>query len=184
MNFATLYGQGARALSKQLKIDTNMARKLIEDYFTQFGSIKKWMAEVLEEGRKNGYVETIWGRRRYIPELNMQNKMLQSFGERAAINHPIQGTSADMIKKAMIEIDKSLESRVSKSAKPYKSQGQSCQMILQVHDELLFECEPSDLKETAKLIKEKMESVISLKVPVVVDLKSGKNWGEMSPLTV
>lgn len=171
MNFATLYGQGARALSKQLKIDTNMARKLIDDYFLQFGSIKNWMAGVLEIGRKNGYVETIWGRRRYIPELNMQNKMLQSFGERAAINHPIQGTSADMIKKAMIEIDKVLK-------------GEACQMILQVHDELLFECDEKEVEKYGKLIKEKMEGVIEMKVPVVVDLKSGKNWGEMNVLSV
>lgn len=169
MNFATLYGQGARALSKQLKIDMTTARNLIDDYFLQFSNVKKWMAGVLELGRKNGYVETIWGRRRYLPELNMQNKMLQSFGERAAINHPIQGTSADMIKKAMIEIDRKLE-------------GKKCQMILQVHDELLFECDPNELKNTAQLIKEEMENSIKLKVPVKVDLKVGKNWGEMSPL--
>ncbi len=188
MNFATLYGQGPRALSKQLKIDTNMARKLIDDYFGQFGSVKKWMTEVLEEGRKNGYVETIWGRRRYIPELNMQNKMLQSFGERAAINHPIQGTSADMIKKAMVEIDREL-SAISHQSSAKKEQAESrkpktrgCQLILQVHDELLFECDPEKLDECAKMIKEKMEGVIELKVPVVVDLKSGNNWGEMSPL--
>lgn len=176
MNFATLYGQGARALSKQLKIDTQSARNLIDEYFMQFSKVKSWMAGILEEGRKNGYVETIWGRRRYIPELNMQNKMLQSFGERAAINHPIQGTSADMIKKAMIEINKSLESRA-------KGQG-NCWMILQVHDELLFECDPEDLENCAKLIKGKMEGAIDLKVPVKVDLKSGNNWGEMNSLEV
>lgn len=169
MNFATLYGQGPRALSKQLKIDTNTARTYIDDYFLQFASVRSWMNKVLELGRKNGYVETIWGRRRYIPELNMQNKMLQSFGERAAINHPIQGTSADMIKKAMIEIDKALEGKES-----------SCMLILQVHDELLFECEPDDLDNIAKLIKEKMEGAIKLKVPVKVDIKTGKSWGEMS----
>ncbi len=177
MNFATLYGQGPRALSKQLKIDPALARTYIDDYFLQFPKIRNWMAGILELGRKNGYVETIWGRRRYIPELNMQNKMLQSFGERAAINHPIQGTSADMIKKAMIEIDRELSAVSSQSSA-------KCQLILQIHDELLFECDPKYLGEMGKLIKEKMESVIELDVPVKVDLKSGDNWGEMSPLNV
>lgn len=168
MNFATLYGQGPRALSKQLKIDTQTAKNYIDDYFLQFSKVRNWMSQTLELGKKNGYVETIWGRRRYIPELNMQNKMLQSFGERAAINHPIQGTSADMIKKAMINID--------------KMGNLNCSLILQVHDELLFECDPDKISECAAMIKEKMEGAIKLKVPVKVDLKTGLNWGEMSIL--
>lgn len=190
MNFATLYGQGPRALSKQLKISTEEARNLIDEYFAQFSKIKNWMFKILEEGRRNGYVETIWGRRRYIPELNMSNKMLQSFGERAAINHPIQGTSADMIKKAMIEIDKELSafssqsSAKNKKAESRKLKTESCSLILQVHDELLFECDPINLEKTARLIKDKMEQAIKLKVPVKVDLKTGKNWGEMSLLKI
>jgi DNA polymerase-1 len=128
MNFATLYGQGPRALSKQLKIDAQTARSYIDDYFLQFPKVKNWMAKILEEGRTNGYVETLWGRRRYIPELNMQNKMLQSFGERAAINHPIQGTSADMIKKAMVDINIALS-----------GMGNDCELILQVHDEAIVD---------------------------------------------
>lgn len=199
MNFATLYGQGPRALSKQLKIDTQTAKNYIDEYFAQFPKVKNWMFKVLEQGRDDGFVQTLWGRRRYIPELNMQNKMLQSFGERAAINHPIQGTSADMIKKAMIEIDRVLDSKESDESKESKvkketkhltpltqaerlDSSDSCQLILQVHDELLFECDPEDLEKTAKMIKEKMESSIALKVPVKVDLKTGLNWGEMSPL--
>lgn len=166
MNFATLYGQGPRALSKQLKVDYAVAKNYIDDYFLQFPKVKIWMAEVLEEGRKNGFVQTLGGRKRYIPELTSQNRMIQSFGERAAINHPIQGTSADMIKKAMVEIDSFLK-------------GNNCSLILQVHDELLFECDPGDLEQMAKMIKEKMESAIKLKVPVKVDLKTGLNWGEM-----
>ena len=178
MNFATLYGQGPRALSKQLKIEPVLAKSYIEEYFAQFPKVKNWMFKILEQGRKDGYVETIWGRRRYIPELNMQNKMLQSFGERAAINHPIQGTSADMIKKAMIEIDSEL-SAISRELK-----SESCSLILQVHDELLFECNPNDLESAAKLIKEKMESAIELNVPVKVDLKTGPNWGETVALDI
>lgn len=190
MNFATLYGQGPRALSKQLKIDTSVARNYIDDYFLQFPKVKQWMFKILEQGRKDGFVETIWGRRRYIPELNMQNKMLQAFGERAAINHPIQGTSADMIKKAMIEIDKELSvvsdqsSAKTEKADSRKLKTESCSLILQVHDELLFECDPREIEPTAKLIKEKMESSIDLKVPVKVDLKTGPNWGEMSLLNI
>ncbi len=170
MNFATLYGQGARALSKQLSIDYATAKLYIEEYFAQFPNVKNWMGNILEEGYKTGYVETIWGRRRYIPELQAGNRFLKSFGERAAINHPIQGTSADMIKKAMVMIDQEL------------GDSKKCQMILQVHDELLFECEVKEVKSTAKIVKEKMEKALELSVPVKVDLKTGPNWGEMTPL--
>ncbi len=174
MNFATLYGQGAHALSRQLGVDHATAKKYIDEYFEQFPKVREWMAETLEFGYKNGYVETIWGRRRYIPELQSGNRMIKSAGERAAINHPVQGTSADMIKKAMVEIDSSLQA----SAK------QSCQMILQVHDELLFECDPKEVERVAKLVKEKMESAIELSVPVKADLKVGSNWGEMQEINV
>lgn len=177
MNFATLYGQGPRALSQQLKIEYALAREYIAEYFEQFPKIKEWMQTILEFGNKNGYVETIWGRRRYMPELQSQNKMFKAAGERAAINHPIQGTSADMIKKAMVEIDSSLRGGTTK-------QSSACQMILQVHDELLFECDPKELEKTAKMVKEKMEDALKLSVPVVVDLKTGLNWGEMQPLKV
>jgi DNA polymerase I-like protein with 3'-5' exonuclease and polymerase domains/5'-3' exonuclease len=172
MNFATLYGQGAHALSQQLGIDFATARQYIAEYFAQFPKVKDWMQQTLEFGYKNGFVETIWGRRRYIPELQATNRMLRSAGERMAINMPVQGTSADMIKKAMVEIGKELEGQ------------DSCQLILQVHDELLFECDPSSIKETAKMVKEKMEKAIELTVPVIVDLKVGKNWAEMEVLKV
>ncbi len=171
MNFATLYGQGARALSKQLGVDYATAKDYIEEYFAQFSKVKDWMQQTLEVGYKTGYVETIWGRRRYIPELQAGNKFLKSFGERAAINHPIQGTSADMIKKAMVEIDKKLDSK-------------DCELILQVHDELLFECDPKCLDKTAKMVKEEMEKSLLLDVPVIVDLKSGPNWGEMTKISI
>jgi DNA polymerase I len=169
MNFATMYGQGARALSKLLGVEYATAKTYIDEYFEQFPKVREWMAKTIEFGMKNGYVETIWGRRRYIPELQAGNKMLRSFGERAAINHPIQGTQADMIKKAMVEIAKVL------------GEGK---MILQVHDELLFECDPKDLKKVAKMVCEKMESALELSVPVKVDLKTGPNWGEMQPLEI
>lgn len=175
MNFATLYGQGAHALSKQLGVEYGVAKQYITEYFEQFPKVRTWMSQVLEEGYRNGYVETIWGRKRYIPELQSSNRMLKAFGERAAINHPVQGTSADMIKKAMVEIDKKLEKRKSSC---------ECKLILQVHDELLFECDEECVDEISKIIKEKMENSLNLSVPVVVDLKVGKNWGEMAPFKI
>lgn len=204
MSFATLYGQGPHALSRQLRVDYNSAKDLISDYFEQFPRVKDWMQAILEAGYKSGYVETIWGRKRYIPELQASNRMLKAAGERAAINHPIQGTSADMIKKAMVEIDKQLsvlnsqlsndsQLVVSKSdkhrtGKPSSenrepiTDNRSCSMILQIHDELLFECHPKSVKEIAKMVKDKMENALILDVPVIVDLKVGPNWGEMEKL--
>ncbi len=173
MNFATLYGQGPHALSQQLGVEYGVARQYIVEYFEEFPKVKDWMEQVLADGYKNGYVETIWGRRRYIPELNSSNRMLKSAGERAAINHPVQGTSADMIKQAMIDIDKELNDANLES-----------KIVLQIHDELLFEVDPKDLEFVSKLVKNKMENALKLSVPVKVDLKIGNNWGEMKPLDI
>lgn len=171
MNFATLYGQGPHALSRQLGVDYETARQYIAEYFEQFPKVRQWMEQTLEKGYQDGYVESLWGRKRYIPELKASNRMIKSAGERAAINHPVQSTAADMIKKAMVEIDKELPE-------------DDCTLILQVHDELLFECDPESVKEKARMIKEKMENALKLSVPVVVDLKIGKNWAEMKPLEI
>ncbi|MBI2021969.1 hypothetical protein HYS93_03805 [Candidatus Daviesbacteria bacterium] len=171
MNFATLYGQGPHALSRQLGVDYQTARLYIQEYFEQFHNVKQWMGQILEKGYKDGFVETIWGRRRYIPELQSSNRMFKASGERAAVNHPIQGTQADMIKKAMVEIDKKLK-------------GEGCKMILQVHDELLFECNPNEVEKVGKLVCREMESALKLNVPVKVDLKVGPNWAEMKPLKI
>ncbi|MBI4036603.1 hypothetical protein HY386_01870 [Candidatus Daviesbacteria bacterium] len=171
MNFATLYGQGPHALSRQLKVPFEIARSYIEEYFAQFPKIQEWMQKTLEAGLQHGYVETLMGRIRYIPELKAENRMIRSAGERAAVNMPVQGSAADMIKKAMVEIDKELG---------------SCTMILQVHDELLFECDGSagspQVRKLALMVKDKMEKALKLSVPVVVDLKVGPNWGEMEQL--
>ncbi|TSC88041.1 MAG: DNA polymerase I [Microgenomates group bacterium Gr01-1014_7] len=175
MNFATLYGQGPHALSRQLKIPFELAQQYILEYFEQFPKVREWMQKTLEFGIEKGYVETLWGRRRYIPELQAGNRMIKSAGERAAINHPVQGTAADMIKKAMVEIDQALTGRLTLHGLP-------CRMILQVHDELLFECSPKSVKEVAKMVKDKMENALKLSVPVIVDLKIGNNWGEMKAL--
>ncbi|MDO8576806.1 MAG: DNA polymerase I [Candidatus Daviesbacteria bacterium] len=179
MNFATLYGQGPHALSRQLEIPYELARQYIDEYFTEFPKVREWMEKILAFGYEKGFVETIWGRKRYIPELKVGNRMIRAAGERAAVNHPVQGTAADMIKKAMVEIDSSL-----RGAKRRGNLPTSCQMILQVHDELLFECDPKDVEETAQMVKEKMENALKLSVPVTVDLKIGPNWGEMKPLKI
>ncbi|MBI2022536.1 hypothetical protein HYS97_01660 [Candidatus Daviesbacteria bacterium] len=199
MNFATLYGQGPHALSRQLNVDYQTARLYIQEYFEQFPKVRQWMANILEKGYRDGFVETIWGRRRYIPELKSNNRMFKAAGERAAINHPVQGTAADMIKKAMVEINKELIAN-SKSRIVSKQNSIShlplaiCEMILQVHDELLFECDGSartstelsrmsspQVQKVAEMVKEKMENALMLSVPVKVDLKLGPNWGEMEP---
>ncbi len=173
MNFATLYGQGPHALSRALGVDYATARAYIDEYFAQYPKVRLWMTKILDQGYKDGFVETIWGRRRYIPELQAQNRMMKSYGERAAVNHPIQGTQADIIKKAMVEI----------SAK-CKVQSLECQMILQVHDELVFECDPKYLKVAAEIVCRCMENAITLLVPIKVELKSGPSWGEMTPLKI
>ncbi len=184
MNFATLYGQGPRALSRQLKIDYETAKLYIEQYFDQFPKVREWMGKTLEKAYTDGYVETIWGRKRFMPELKSANQMFKAAGERAAINHPVQGTAADMIKRAMVDIAAELGTRnleLGKQKKPsfLNLAPSSCQMILQVHDELLFECNENSIQDVGKMVKEKMENALKLSVPVVVDLKVGPNWGEM-----
>lgn len=170
MNFATLYGQGPHALSRQLGVEYEVARQYIAEYFEQFPKVREWMEKTLAFGYENGYVESLWGRKRYMPELKASNRMIKSAGERAAINHPVQSTAADMIKKAMKEIDKALRG--------------TCTLILQVHDELLFECIPQSVSEVGKMVREKMENALKLSIPVVVDLKVGKNWAEMKPIKI
>jgi len=171
MNFATLYGQGAHALSKQLGVDHKRAKNYIDEYFAQFPKVKEWMAEVTKEAYEKGSTQTIWGRKRYFPELKSLNHGFRAFGERAAINHPVQGTAADMIKKAMVDINQDL-----------RFTNDECRMILQVHDELVFECDESSVEKTGKMIKEKMENALKLSVPVIAEVKFGPNWGEMVPL--
>lgn len=183
MNFATLYGQGPHALSKALGVDYAVAREYIAEYFAQFPKVKDWMQKTLVKAYRDGYVETVWGRKRFIPELQAASRILKSYGERAAVNHPIQGTSADMIKKAMVEINKRFAANDKRQAGGSGvPNSKSCQLILQIHDELLFECDPDCLYQAAGIIKQEMERSITLSVPVVAEVKSGPNWGEMEPL--
>ncbi|MFM6983716.1 MAG: DNA polymerase I, partial [Chitinophagaceae bacterium] len=167
VNFGLIYGQGAFGLAENLGISRTEAKEIIDNYFLQFPGIRTYMNEVVESARNRGYVETMLGRRRYLRDINSANATVRSFAERNAINAPIQGTAADMIKLAMINVQKRLK------AGNYQSR-----MILQVHDELLFDVHHSELDELKVLIREEMQNAMPLKVPVIAEAGHGKNWLE------
>jgi DNA polymerase-1 len=167
INFATIYGQGAHALSRQLGIEHAEAKAFITRYFERFQGVRNYLDSMVAFAREHGYVQTIFGRRRYIPELRERNFNIRAFGERVAANSPIQGSAADLIKIAMIRIDHALKTRQLES-----------KMLLQVHDELVFEVIPSELGQVQELVKHEMEHAAELSVPLVVDLGVGKNWLE------
>jgi DNA polymerase-1 len=165
INFATIYGQGPHALSKQLKISHADAKAFIERYFERFASVRQYLDSQVEHARTHGYVTTLFGRRRYIPEIRDRNFNMRAFGERTAANSPIQGSAADLIKIAMIHIDRAL-----------REKGLGTRMLLQVHDELVFEVPERELDEASALVRHEMEHATDLRVPLVVDMGSGCNW--------
>jgi len=167
INFATIYGQGAHALSRQLKISFAEAKEFIERYFQRFSRVREYLDSMVTFAREHGYVQTIFNRRRYIPELRDRNFNIRAFGERTAANSPIQGSAADLIKVAMIRIHHALEARRL-----------NAKMLLQVHDELVFEVPGPELDDVSALVKNEMEKAADLSVPLVVDLGSGANWLE------
>jgi DNA polymerase-1 len=167
INFATIYGQGAHALSRQLHITNAEAKEFITRYFERFAGVRRYLDSMVEFARTNGYVQTIFGRRRYIPELRERNFNIRAFGERTAANSPIQGSAADLIKIAMIQIDRMLRERGMKS-----------RMLLQVHDELVFETPPEELEKLSEEVRREMEHAAELSVPLVVDIGVGANWLE------
>lgn len=167
INFATIYGQGAHALSRQLKIEHSEAKEFIVRYFERFRGIRNYLDSMVEFAREHGYVTTIFGRRRYIPELRERNFNTRAFGERTAANSPIQGSAADLIKIAMIRVDDLL-----------RSEGFAAKMLLQVHDELVFEAPFEELDAIQELVKRVMESAAELSVPLVVGVSTGTNWLE------
>jgi DNA polymerase-1 len=167
INFATIYGQGAHALSRQLKISNAEAKEFILTYFERFRGVKEFLDSRVELAREQGYIETIFKRRRYIPELRDRNFNVRAFGERTAANSPIQGSAADLIKIAQIHIDRALRERQL-----------STRMLLQVHDELVFEVPTPEVEEVTTLVRHEMEHAASLSVPLVVDVGMGKNWLE------
>lgn len=165
INFATIYGQGAHALSRQLKISNAEAREFIATYFERFRGVRQYLDSMVEHAREHGFVETIFHRRRYIPELRDRNFNIRAFGERTAANSPIQGSAADLIKIAMIRIDAAIKNKALES-----------RMLLQVHDELVFEFPPDEEGVLTSLVQHEMEHAADLSVPLVVDIGIGESW--------
>lgn len=167
VNFGIVYGQGAFGLSKQLGTSQKEAAKFIETYFARYPKVTAYLDACKQEARKKGFSTTLFGRKRPIPEILNKNPMIRQGAERLAVNTPLQGTAADLIKLAMIAIDSEIDKR--------KLQGK---MILQVHDELIFEIPEKEVPVFEEIVKEKMEHVIALSVPIEVDMAVGKNWAE------
>ena len=165
INFATIYGQGAHALSRNLKITNAEAKMFIETYFERFAGVKAFLEQCVVDAKHKGYAETLFKRRRYIPELKERNFNMRAFGERVAANAPIQGSAADLIKIAMIRLHHAL------SAKHFASR-----MLLQVHDELVFEIAPGEESAMRALVKHEMEGAATLNVPLLVDMGVGHDW--------
>ena len=167
VNFGIVYGISAFGLSEQLDIPRKEAAALIEEYFQQYPSIKKYIDDNIAFARENGYAQTLLGRRRYLYDINSRNAGLRQFAERNAVNMPIQGTSADMIKIAMIRI-----------WRKFKELNLKSKMILQVHDELVFDVYNPELETVKDIVKEEMQNALPLTIPVEVGIDVGHNWLE------
>jgi len=175
INFGIIYGQQAYGLSQGLGITMSEAQAMIDHYFTRYSGIKDWIENTKRQAKIQGYVKTFLGHIRYLPEINSKNGSVRAFAERMAMNTPVQGTSSDIIKTAMIKIHKILRSQHSKF---------HARMLVQVHDDLLFEVPEEELNQTALLVKDHMENAIKFSIPILVDLKTGKNWADMHPFTI
>ena len=167
INFGTIYGQGQFALSNQLGISQEEAKKFIADYFRRFAGVRAYLDRQVEVARAQGYVETLFKRRRYIPEVKDKNFNTRAFGERLSQNSPLQGSAADLIKIAMVRLGQTLRER-----------GFEARILLQVHDELVLEAPPGEVSRVAEIVRDCMGGVAELKVPLVVDVGVGPNWLE------
>ena len=167
VNFGLIYGISGFGLSRNTGVSRREAGEFIEKYFRKYPGVKRFMDEFAAEGVRNGYARTLLGRRRYLPELQSPKAPIREFGKRAAMNTPVQGTAADIIKLAMVRVDKAL-----------REAGLQSRLILQVHDELLLECPPEEAERAAALLKEAMEGAMELQVPLVAEVHRGKNWAE------
>lgn len=165
VNFGIVYGIGAYSLAKDIGVTNKEAKAYIDNYLKHYSGIDGYMKNVIERAKNEGFVETLFGRRRYLPELTASNHITRAFGERVARNMPIQGTAADIIKIAMIKVDKRL-----------KDEGLSARLILQVHDELIVECPQFEAMQVAMILQEEMESAVKLSVPLVAEAAVGKTW--------
>ena len=167
MNYGLAYGLSAFGLANQLRITPDEARGLMEEYFSEFGGVRDYLHEVVSRARMDGYTATMMGRRRYLPDLTSDNRQRREMAERMALNAPIQGSAADIIKVAMLRVDRALRSR-----------GLASRMLLQVHDELLFEVAPGELDELRALVSETMCGAFELSVPLAVSFGTGRTWEE------
>lgn len=165
INFATIYGQGPVALARQLGIPLDEARQFIQLYFERFAGVRHFLDESIARARACGYAETLFGRRRYVPELRDRNRNVRAFGERVAMNSPLQGSAADLIKRAMVALAQALHAA-----------GLEARMILQVHDELIIESSAAQVEEAAAVVRRAMEGAATLRVPLVVEIGIGSNW--------
>ncbi len=171
INFGIIYGMSSFGLAKQLGVGTRIAQEFIQRYFARHTQVKGYLEKTVAQARQQGWVTTLMGRRRQILQINSSNRLLRQEAERSAINTPLQGTAADLIKKAMLDLESGL-----------RRAGRAGRLLLQLHDELLLEVPAPELEATARVTRQVMEGVVELKVPLVVDLRAGANWGELHPL--
>ncbi|HTA39693.1 MAG TPA: DNA polymerase, partial [Candidatus Acidoferrales bacterium] len=171
VNFGLLYGMSDFGLAQRLEIGRAEAKDITQAYFARFPSVRDYIEQTIENGRRDGYVSTILGRRRYMPGLVSGNYMLRAAAEREATNAPLQGSAADLMKLAMVRVDRALA-----------DSGLDATMLLQIHDELIFEVRESDVNAVANLVRRNMEEAIAIAVPLEVTLKSGRNWYEVAAM--
>jgi DNA polymerase-1 len=167
VNYGLAYGMGAPGLAERLNITVPEAQDIMDTYFEQFGGVADFLDDIVHQAHTDGFTTTMFGRRRYLPELGSGNPRVRAIGERQALNAPIQGSAADIMKLAMINVDKALE-----------SEGLETQMILTVHDELVFEVPEKEQKKAKVLVEREMTQVTEMKVPLEVDSSFGKDWAE------
>ncbi|MFT6604467.1 MAG: DNA polymerase-1 [Bacteriovoracaceae bacterium] len=168
VNFGLMYGQSSFGLAKALKITRREAKEYITNYFQRFSSVKAYLDSLKEVCEQTGYAITLNGRKRFLPDIHSKNRTVKSMAERMAVNSPIQGTAADILKIAMIKIDSEIKEKKLKS-----------KMLLQVHDELIFEVPEDELTVMKKLVVDGMENIVDLKVPLKVDMGIGVNWFDL-----
>jgi DNA polymerase-1 len=168
INFGIIYGMSAYGLSQQLGTEPKIAQAYIDEYFKKYTGVQIYIENSLKEARQNGYVTTLLNRRRYLPDIHSSTVAIRQAAERMAVNSPLQGTAADIIKVAMIHIQNQIEGL-----------GLSTKMIMQVHDELVFEAPEEELQNAVPMIQNEMENVMELSVPLKVSIHSGKNWADV-----
>jgi len=167
INFGVIYGMSAFRLANELNISRTQAQDFISAYFNTYSGVKLFIENIIKKTEQQGYVTTLLGRRRYIPTINSRNKTEKSAAERIAVNTPIQGSAADIVKIAMINLDKRLTTEQS-----------SARLLLQVHDELILECPKDECVKAADLVKTEMEQAVSLNIPLRVSIETGIRWGD------